>query len=276
MRSRLTLVVVLALAGALTGCRDDVSVRPIEAAGPVERPASVDHAPFTAVLQQHVDAAGHVDYAALAADPAGLDAYLGRLAASDPSGLPEDDRLAFYLNAYNAFTLRLVADNYPIESVLDVVGGPFIPSVNSPFSVSFAVIGGEEVSLDDIEHGIIREEYDEPRIHFALVCAAISCPPLRREAYVGDRLDAQLDDQARTFLANADKNRVDVEAGTASFSKIFDWFKDDFGGSDDDLQRFMARYYDGEARRQLEAAALDVSYGPYDWSLNAQTAPPES
>ncbi|MEM1057344.1 MAG: DUF547 domain-containing protein [Bacteroidota bacterium] len=268
MRSLALLLFALALAG----CQNEVETRPIEPAGPVTQPTSFDHSDFTAVLQAHVDADGQVDYAGLAADPTGLDAYVGRLAATDPSALSDDDRLAFLLNAYNAYALRLVADHYPIESILDVTPGPFVPSVNSPFSVSFAQIGGEEVSLDDIEHGTIRENFDEPRIHVALVCAAIACPPLRREAYEGAQLDAQLDDQAQIFLANAEKNLVNVSAGTARFSKIFDWFKGDFGGSDADIQRFAAPYFEGEAREALEGATLDVSYFDYDWSLNDQSA----
>ncbi|MEM0963273.1 MAG: DUF547 domain-containing protein [Bacteroidota bacterium] len=265
------LLFLLALASfAWVGCQNEVSVRPIEPAGPVEQPSAFDHADFTELLQEHVDEEGLVDYSAIAADPSDLDAYLGRLASTDPSGLPDDDRLAFYLNAYNAFAIRLIVDSYPIEDIRDVVDGPFIPSVNSPFSIPFAVVGGEDVSLDDIEHGTVREEFDEPRIHFALVCAAISCPPLRQEAYTGDSLDAQLDDQAVTFLFNDEKNTVDAEAGTARLSKIFDWFKGDFGGSDDDTQRFIARYYDGETRAMLEEAALAVQYNAYDWSLNDQ------
>ena len=252
----------------LTACSADAQFPEIDPAGAVTAPADFDHGAFTEVLRAIVAEDGRVDYQRLAADPSQLDAYLAQLAATDPENLSEDEQLAFYLNAYNAYILRLVAANYPIESVLKTVAGPFVPNVNSPFAQDFATIGGETVSLDEIEHAILRERFDEPRIHFALVCAALSCPPLRDEAYVGARVDAQLDDQARRFLMDEAKNTVPADGETARLSKIFDWFKGDFGGSDADVQRFIAPYFAGAARQRLADAAYDVDYRAYDWSLN--------
>lgn len=266
------LLLALLLVVPSVGCFSAAEVGTIEASSPVTAPAAFSHDAFTAILADHVSADGLVDYAALKADARRLDAYLGTVAATDPSALPPDDRLAFWLNAYNAYALKLVVDNYPIDSILDTVGGPFIPTVNSPFSASFAVVGGERMSLDDIEHGTVREQFDEPRIHFALVCAAISCPPLRAEAYRGADLDAQLDDQARSFLLDPDKNRVDAASGTVELSKIFDWFKGDFGGSDAAVQRFVAPYFSGAEREALASASLRVRYNAYDWALNRQPA----
>ena len=266
--SRRSIAVLVLAAFALTGCLSSATVETIETNAPVHQPSTFDHGDYSALLGDVVDARGYVDYAALVADPAPLDGYLRRLAATDPVALPDADRLAFWINVYNAYTLKLVADNYPVESVLDVVSGPFIPTVNSPFRVEFVTVGGETMTLDEVEHGIIRADFDEPRIHFAVVCAAQSCPPLRSEAYTGEALDAQLDDQARTFLHDTSKNRVPADQETVQLSKILDWYADDFGGSDAAVQAFIAPYFDGEMRAALEAGRYDVDHLGYDWSLN--------
>ncbi|MEM1041522.1 MAG: DUF547 domain-containing protein [Bacteroidota bacterium] len=260
----------------LAGCLSESPVQRVEPGEPVTAPETFDHSAFTAVLAEVVDERGLVDYAALTADPAPLDAYLADLAATDPSNLADADRLAFWLNVYNACTLKLIADNYPVGSIRDVVEGAFVPLVNTPFKVEFVVVGGETRTLDKVEHGIIRPEFGEPRIHFALVCAAVSCPPLRAEAYAGDLLDAQLDDQARRFLANPDKNRVPAGDETIALSKIFDWFSGDFGEGPTGLQAFLAPYFDGAVRETLEAGGYDVNYLPYDWSLNDTATPDPS
>ncbi|MEP0545902.1 MAG: DUF547 domain-containing protein [Rhodothermales bacterium] len=261
-------LLLLAPALLLAACLSNASVQSIEPDRPVSAPTSFDHSAFSALLADVVDERGFVDYAALAADPAPLDGYLGRLAATDPSALSDDDRLAFWLNVYNAYTLKLVVDNYPIDSIHDVVSGAFIPLVNTPFKVEFVTVGGDVMTLDGVEHGTIREEFDEPRIHFALVCAAISCPPLRAEAYVGDRLDTQLEEQGRIFLSNPAKNRVPADAETIRLSKIFDWFGGDFGDDDAALQAFIAPYFDGDVRDRLARGAYDIEFLSYDWSLN--------
>ncbi len=262
--------VALVLIG-LSGCLNRVGVDDFEASGPIEQPTTFTSADFSAVLSAHVDDAGLVDYAGLVADPQPLDAYLTRLATTDPSRLGDDDRLAFWINAYNAYTVYLIRDQYPTKGILKTVSGPFIPTVNSPFSDAFAVVGGRTMSLDDIEHGTIRSEFEEPRIHFAVNCAALSCPPLRAEAYEGATLDAQLGQQTRRFLTDPARTQIDVAEGTARITKIMDWFKGDFGGSDDAVQRWIAPYIDdAEARSALESASLDVEYMSYDWSLNDQ------
>ena len=258
----------------LAGCLSRASVETVSPDSAVSTPDAFDHSDFSALLATVVDEGGFVDYTTLAAEPSALDAYLGRLAATDPSGLGDDDRLAFWINAYNAYTLKLVADNYPVESIRDVVKGLFLPLVNSPFKVDFAVVGGETMTLDAIEHGTIRDEFDEPRIHFALVCAAHSCPPLRAEAYVGDRLDAQLDEQGLRFLTNPAKNSVPADDETIRISKIFDWFGGDFGDDDAALQAYIARYFEGNVRESLERGAFDIGYLDYDWSLNDSNPTP--
>ncbi len=265
------LIPVLALGWG--GCLNRASVEAVRADGPVEAPTTFDHGALTEILERVVSERGLVDYPALVADPEPLDAYLRRLAATDPRNLPEADRLAFWLNVYNAYTLKLAADNYPIGSLRDVVDGVAIPLVNSPFKVPFVRVGGGTMTLDAVEHGTIREEFDEPRIHFALVCAALSCPPLRAEAYVGERLEEQLDEQARAFLHDPSKNLIPAGEEAIRLSKIFDWFGGDFGGSGAAIQAYLAPYFEGEVQEGLERGAYAVRHLPYDWSLNDASRP---
>ena len=237
-------------------------------------PETVNHARFDRVLTEYVDAAGFVDYARLQAHADSLlRPYLQQLAETDPAALDREARLAFWINAYNAYTIKLILDHYPVESINDIKpgAGPAVPKVNSPFKLDVGEVAGEVRTLDEIEHGIIRERFDEPRIHFALVCAAVSCPRLRKEAYTGDRLNDQLDDQARTFLHDTDKNVVPAGEERVALSRIFKWFDEDFGGSSGSIQRFIAPYFDGNVRTNLEQAGYDVSYREYDWSLNDQS-----
>ena len=133
-----------------------------------------------------------------------------------------------------------------------------------------AGVAGKVWTLDEIEHEIIRERFSEPRIHFALVCAALGCPPLRSEAYRGEELDAQLDDQAARFLTESpSKNRVDTVEGVVYLSRIFDWYRGDFSPGSQDLGRFLARYHPpGPERELLESGRFDVKFTDYDWSLN--------
>ncbi len=264
----------LAVVVAAAGC-SGANVDAVKAEGEVAAPESFDHRAFDALLEEYVNNEGLVDYARLAENQdEALTPYLRQLAETDPKNLSEDERLAFWLNAYNALALKLIADEYPVEGIRKIKpsGLPFIPKVNSPFKIEVSEVGGKIRTLDGIEHGIIREEFDEPRIHFALVCAAMSCPRLRREAYTGVALSGQLDDQARTFLRIEGKNNVPAGAGRAEVSKIFDWFEGDFGGSKAAVQRFIAPYFEGEVRQTLENAGYDVSYTNYNWALNDQAA----
>ncbi|GAB5559499.1 MAG: DUF547 domain-containing protein [Synoicihabitans sp.] len=236
--------------------------------------SEVDHDLFTRILSEHVED-GLVDYAGIKQDPRLAD-YLAGFARTDSASLPrERERLAFWINAYNAFTLKLVADEYPVDSIHDLgTGGRIIGWLlnRTPWDIRFAEIGGESYTLNEIEHEILRVEFDEPRIHFAIVCAAISCPPLRPEAYVPDRLDAQLDDQARIFLHDTRNNRFDFEKKKARISPIFSWFKVDFGGSDAAILEFVAPFLDEKtaAAMRRDGFDWDVSTTHYDWALNEQ------
>jgi hypothetical protein len=234
---------------------------------------SFDHGAFDRLLRAHV-VGGMVNYDAFAASPE-FPRYLARLAAFDPATLGRADQLAFWINAYNAYTIELINKHEERRSIRNI-NKTFGVKAYGPWRERLAKVGGTAYGLDDIEQGIIRKRYDEPRIHFALVCAAMGCPPLRSEAYGGARLDAQLDDQARTFLLESPaKNRVDVASRTVYLSPIFVEFRDyikDFGGSNASAGRFVARYYPAGAQRDLLTSGdFKVEVTDYDWTLNSQS-----
>ncbi len=252
-----------------------------------------DHAIFDSVLARFVQD-GRVDYAALQAERAQLDRYLERVAsvsAEEFRAWPRSERIAYLINAYNAYVLQTVIDHYPIR------GTGFFGKLVHPKRFAFPSnsirhiggvfdgirhrVAGREMTLDDIEHGTLRAEYREPRIHFALVCAAASCPPLRREAYRGDRLDEQLDDQARLFLNDPRQNRYEVQRGRVYLSKLFDWFGEDFAGfaaedgysADAKLNgvlSFISRYVRQPIAEFLRGGGYEVHFLDYDWTLNDQ------
>lgn len=234
-----------------------------------------DDALYTALLESHVDQQGQVDYAALKSDPR-LDAYLATVAATDPARLDGNERrLAFWLNAYNAYTLKLIVDNYPLASINLLATAEKYADQRvgkTPWDIKFAAIHGERVTLNHIEHEVIRKQFEEPRVHFALVCAAKSCPPLRREAYMAARLDEQLTEQAEIFLNDPSKNRFNGPLRRAEVSRVFDWFKDDFGTSDAAVLAYVADFLPGRSGRSIARApeSWQLDYTDYDWALNAQ------
>ena len=232
-----------------------------------------DHGAFDALLRAHV-VDGLVDYDAFAAAPE-FARYLERLAAFDPASLPRAEQLAFWIDAYNAYTIRLINKHGERRSIRNINKSFGLVKAYGPWREKLAVVGGRAYGLDEIEQDIIRKRYAEPRIHFALVCAAMGCPPLRSEAYVGSRLDAQLDDQARIFLLRSPaKNRVDVATRTVYLSPIFVEFRDyiqDFGGSEAAVGRYVARYHPAGAERDLLlSGTFRVERTHYDWTLNSQ------
>ena len=229
------------------------------------------HTAWTEILRQHVrndGAVSHVDYAALRADRSALDAYLGRL-----SRVSRDEfdawtgprQLAFLINAYNAFTVQLIIEHYPVESIKDL-GGWF----SSPWKKRFFRLLGDERHLDDVEHGMIRRDFDEPRIHFAVNCAALGCPPLRAEAYVATRLDAQLEDNTRVFLRDVRRNRYRAHDRVLELSELLDWYEGDFATDDQSLESFVAsRITDAPTIADaVRSRATRVRFLDYDWALN--------
>lgn len=244
--------------------------------------AEFDHSIWQGLLQKNVvliknGQASQVDYEAMLKAHTQLQQYLAQLSAvsaSEFSSWPKAERLAFLLNAYNAFTVDLVLSGYPkLKSIKDL--GSLI---QGPWKKRFVPLLGETRSLDDIEQGMIRKpgEYNEPRIHFAANCASIGCPALRNEAYTGAKLDAQLEAATKAFLADRTRNRFNTQTNKLEVSKIFDWYKKDFehGWHDwSSLDQFFAHYADAladttEARNTLEEGKADVTFLEYNWNLN--------
>ncbi len=212
------------------------------------------HAPFDAILQRHVDAEGRVAYRTLAVeDGAALDRYLAALAAADPAALAEPAQIAFWLNAYNANVLRGVLAGQHAEGLF---------ARKRFFAFHSFPVAGRRRTLDEIEHDILRRRFREPRIHFALVCASTSCPRLRREAYRGAQLDAQLDEQARGFLQDPARNRIGP-GDMVHLSMLFKWFAEDFTDAAGSVPAYVRRWV------ALPDGAR-ITYLDYDWTLNAQ------
>lgn len=227
---------------------------------------AVDHGPWSAMLGSYVTD-GMVDYDAFKRDPR-FAAYLRSLERVNPSALPQPERLAFWINMYNAFTIELINSRNERRSIRNINKVLGIPT-RSPWAEPLISIRGRTLTLDDVEHTIIRKEFNDPRIHVALVCAAMGCPPLRSEAFIAERLDAQLDDQARRFLAQRGKNRVDVAARTVHGSPIFTWYREDFGNTLAGVGAFWARYVtDSAAQALLRSGEFRWVDTDYDWSLN--------
>ena len=213
-----------------------------------------------------------VHYRGFMADRAELRKVLDGYAAvprTQYDAMRRDERLAFLVNLYNAWTIELVLTRYPeLKSIKDL--GTLL---QSPWKRRFVKLFGEEVHLDHVEHELVRAPgmFDEPRIHFAVNCASIGCPALRPEAYVGARLDAQLDDQTRRFLRDRTRNRYEAAGSVMRISKLFDWYASDF--NDATVFDFLTRYADDltddpTAERKLRIGAIDLEYSEYDWRLN--------
>jgi hypothetical protein len=238
-----------------------------------------DHERLSAVLRRVVRGAG-VDYQALAGDRSGLDGYLAELAATPIPALESAtpaDRIAFWVNAYNACMLSRVLDHYPLlERARPGVAGWIqnrlagrpansVWRIREVFTGSFCTVAGSSRSLDEIEHTILRP-MGEPRIHFAINCAARSCPPLVPEAYTGERLDEQLDARVRAFVADPSHFRFDRETGEMRVNRVLEWFGEDFGGPEG-VVRFLSEYLDEEDRRAVGPGTALVHFD-YDWTLN--------
>ena len=230
--------------------------------------ASVDHSDFDRLLKQNV-VKGLVDYDAFDRAPE-FRRYLALLDATDPAALPGKERLAYWINAFNAYTIELINRHKERQSIRNINKSLGFLRLKGPWGERIVKAGGQTLTLDDVEHRIIRKDFREPRIHFALVCAALGCPPLRSEAYTGAALDAQLEDQGRIFLLDSPaKNRVDAAARTVYVSLIFNLYREDFGGSNASVGSFIAHWYPaGPERRLLESGDFKVKETPYDWSLN--------
>jgi len=230
---------------------------------PVSDSKPVSHEKWDQLLKKHVNDKGMVNYKGFIADSTALNNYLDILSANHPNNKnwSKDEALAYWINAYNAFTIQLIIRNYPVESIKDIAGG--IPFVNTPWDVKFIQIEDETYDLNNIEHSIIRKEFNEPKIHFALVCAAISCPKLRNEAYTAEKLDAQLEDQTRSFFNNPKKNQIGKDKIVVS--KLLKWYWGDFSDVAEDRVSYVNRYASTKANSDAE-----VDFMEYNWALNEQ------
>lgn len=251
---------------------------------PLAAQATLDHghAAFDALLRRHVawDAAGvatSVSYAGFVKDRAELrrvlDAY-GAVGRAEYDGMTREQRLAFLINAYNAWTIELILTRYPdLKSIRDL--GSLI---QSPWKRRFFTLLGEERSLDDVEHGMIRAPgvFDEPRIHFVVNCASIGCPALRPEAITAARLDAQLEDSTRRFVKDASRNRYSPATGRLEVSRIFDWYGGDFSKGLRGIasrEQFFGRYAellaaDPKDQATVREGRARIGFLDYDWGLN--------
>jgi hypothetical protein len=219
---------------------------------------------YASLLATHVKS-GRVDYEGLKKDEEKLDRYLDALARTDSSAFASDELFAFYANAYNAWTIKLVLKHYPgLKSIKDI--GSFL---SSPWKIPLVRLKIGLFTLDQIEHELLRPRFKDPRVHVAVNCASKSCPPLRSEPYDGQRLQAQLDDAARSFVNSP--NGALVKDGAVYLSKIFDWYAQDFGGRAGVLA-FVRKYADDELLRGVESLGADphVRFLNYDWTLNGE------
>ena len=222
------------------------------------------HSKWTAVLKTHSND-GNVDYKTLKQNSAPLDNYLTSVAeitSDDFERWKTEDQLACLINLYNAATIRLILDEYPIKSIKDI---GFLP--HAAWRREFVSLWGDQVSLNHIEHELIRPRAkDHPEIHFALVCAAKGCPSLRTEAFTGEKLISQLHDQGATFLSNTSKNRINKVTGTLHLSPIFDWYKADFERKSGSVNEYLIATFP-ELYPDI-AERFPIKFTNYDWSLN--------
>jgi hypothetical protein len=212
----------------------------------------IDNSLWDELLREYVSADGRVNYNGIKSDEAKLDKYLKILDDHVPEKTwEENEKLAFWINAYNAFTIALIIDHYPIKSIM---------AIDKAWDQKFIQLGGKVYSLNEIEHEIIRKQFDEPRIHFALVCAAISCPVLRNESYEPEKLDEQLEQQGLKFINDPDKNIISSKKATVS--QLFNWFKEDFT-----KKGTLVDYLNQFSEKKLSQGAK-INFMEYDWGLN--------
>jgi hypothetical protein len=220
----------------------------------------VDHSIFGDLLKSH-SKNGLVDYQGFKSDEKALARYLGVLEKVDPESLSRSEQMAFYINAYNAWTIKLILTKYPgVKSIKDL-GTLF----QSPWEKKFVKINGKDVSLDHIEHDILRPQFKDPRIHFAVNCASKSCPPLLGEPFTGTQLQRQLDGVTKSFIN--DPKSTFIKGDKLYVSRIFKWFGEDFGN---DILGFVRSYAQGALAQNIGKGdkKLKIRYLDYDWSLN--------
>lgn len=239
-----------------------------------------EHAAWTAVLEARVHEGGLVDYQGLAKDRSGLDGYLKDLegvTAKEFASWTGVQREAFWINAYNAYAIQLILDHQPVDSIRDI-GGWFSSVFDKRFIPLQHLVAVDKraeasrrkrLSLGEVEHEILFPVSRTPLFHFAIVCASTSCPELRKEAYTAAKLDAQLAEQARTFLADASRNEQRLRKGRLYLSKIFDWAEDEFATYPGGIRRIWRDFGPSSVVEDADFPKAKFKYLDYDWSLNA-------
>jgi len=222
--------------------------------------ADIDNSLYASLLKKYVTNK-RVNYDGFKKDEKLLDEYLAILSSTNVKLLAKQNLFAFYINAYNAFTIKLVLTKYPGINSIKEVGSFF----SNPWNKKFILLQGKTITLDHIEHKILRPKFKDPRIHFAINCASKSCPPLRNEPYKGETLENQLNDQAEKFIN--DKKNTFIKNDTLFISKIFKWFEKDFS---DNPILFIKRYAFEELKEKLDSSGenIKIRYLNYDWTLN--------
>lgn len=216
------------------------------------------------LLKEYVDDAGLVNYKGFIKDKAEFQTYLDALSTNPPQdSWTRNDQEAYWINAYNAFTIKLIMDHYPVKSIKDIGPKRQIPFLNTPWQKKFFKIGKKRFKLDRIEHHILRKKFDDPRVHFALVCASKSCAKLRNEAYEGEKVDAQLTEQSKDFLSDKRKNII-TDPKKVQLSPYFDWYKKDFKKNGTVIS-FINKYAPVKIAEDAEVEFMD-----YNWNLNEQ------
>jgi hypothetical protein len=224
---------------------------------------SPTHELFDDLLKKHVSLAGKVNYKGFIKDSVALNRYLSILSKTPPNTKTwtEQEQVAYWINAYNAFTIKLIMTYYPIKSIKDIGSSIQIPFVNTPWDIKFITIGNEKLDLNSIEHKKLRKEFDDPRIHMALVCASKSCPILLNEAYDPKQLDQQLTRQTKAFLADSFRNKITPDK--PELSSIFNWYGMDFSKNGGSVTSFINTYSSVKIKPKAK-----ISYLDYDWGLN--------
>ncbi|MFT7679390.1 MAG: hypothetical protein ACI8QC_003391 [Planctomycetota bacterium] len=233
-----------------------------------------DHAALTELLEAHVKG-DRVDYKALDKQRSKLGAYLQSLSAVQPKAFEawtREQRFAFWINAYNAYTLELILDELPLKSIKDIGGwfsaGPWEKRF-IPLQKLAGLGSSKDLNLETIEHKILRPRFKDARMHAAINCASIGCPPIRAEAYVATKLDKQLAEQVSVWLGDALRNQYDAAAKKVKISKIFDWFEKDFGKNDAAVLAWIAKHGPAATVAWMkDGRGIKLSYLKYDWKLN--------
>ena len=241
------------------------------AVAPAATTAVPDYGAWNQLLERYYDPTKGMDYKALKArDKTALDQLKRQLATVDVGSLSKDDQLAYWINLYNVNVVGTVVDNYPVDSIRDISTDPIVRL--NVFKKDTVATKAGRISLNDVENDKIRAAFKDPRIHFAINCAAASCPPIRPEAYVGNRVDAQLDDQTRKFLNGPHGVRLTRKGDTlrVTTTKIMDWFGEDFDKWGGGRLPFLRKYLTPERQKTLAAAGgkVELEYQDYSWDLN--------